>query len=156
MNTTVNKICLNKLISSVVRGSRGEDVSAFKSVLRLNESVSHPVVMHGLAVSESHGTDSLSSHVASSRASSENGPFLESELSVLEVSEHAGVHGTSSSGSTNSKTELEHKGDAATFSLEESGLAHEVSIGLLDNLISGIVVGVSDLVVSVEVGVDDS
>ena len=141
---------------SVVRGSTGEDVSALKSVLGLNESVGHPVVMYLLGVSESDGADTLSSHVTESGASSEDGPFLESKLSVLEVVEHAGVNGTSSSSSSNSKTELEHKGDAATFSLEESGLAHEVSIGLLDNLISGIVVGVSDLVVSVEVGVDDS
>ena len=131
-------------------------MSSFESVLGLNERVSHPVVVHGLVVSESHSSNSLSSDVTESRHSSEDGPLGESELSVLEVVKHTGVHSASSTGSSDSHTELEHKGNHTSLSLEELGLAHEVSIGSIDDLIGSIVGGVRVLESTVVVGVDDS
>ena len=131
-------------------------MSSFESVLRLNERVSHPVVVHGLVVTEGKGSDSLSSDVTESRHSSENGPLGESELSVLEVVKHTGVHSASSTGSSGGHTKLNHKGDHTSLSLKELGLVHEESIGLVDDLIGSIVGGVRVLESTVVVGVDDS
>ena len=109
-------------------------------VLRLNERVSHPVVVHGLAVAKGSDANLLPGVVPEHARREKARELIEAQLSVLEVVERS--WGTREDGERAQTDQTEGKADGghAALGRKKVLLVEEVAIGRSNNLVGGIVI----------------
>ena len=111
-------------------------MSALKSIELLLVEVCEPVVVNLVGVTESLCTELVAEAIGHEGSSSEDGPLTGSQLSVPQVSEVLGSCGEESCEADTDDSELSSKAESAAFSSKESVLGEQVSLGLVDDLVS--------------------
>ena len=154
----IGDFCLNRTMEhiqlSVPPRLPVEHVGSQVPVLRLNERVSHPVVVHGLAVAKGRDANLLPSVVPEDARHEKARELVEAQLPVLEVVERS--WGTREDGERAKTHQAEGKADGghAALGRKKVLLVEEVAIGRSNNLVGSVVIVVGVQSVEVEGSLD--
>jgi hypothetical protein len=124
------------LSRSIVRGRLCENLSALKSIELLLVEISEPVVINLLSITEEGVTYLVTNGVANIASTNKESPFSSSQLSISKIGEKGRSISKESSKTKADNANLCSETDKTAFCSEEFTLGKEVSLWLVDDLIS--------------------